>query len=484
MASDSPPYFNTDFMPFSPFMDARLRDTNIFLDYNDQSSAVKQEQHGEHHDGFVPLDLTVRSSPGEEAVTNKRKFEYSASDSEDIAENSKKQRSLTESKSIAKPILHQHLGPLSIQPPPNTNPYMNADLLSPLSIAPVPTPYMPLYSMGSPTPPSSGASASSPCVNLTPPQTPQAATFPALLPWQIPPTSNNQMASYPAYPPISMPYQYNSYNPQVSQMQHPTTTATTTPSPPPNNQEAKKVRKILPKLNTSPLSMGSPALHHRVQEPSLAEQTMTIKTQGVDQTIHIMPLSSPTSISQHTVAAPPKTSSFSNTSHLIPSMPSVIPSQVFPFQQTYPSYLPYPPTNPYLLQGFQKQEPKPMRQALSFLFEKSLGSVRRWRENGITIQVFYCAVCECPTDSEERLRTHIETFHADHSSLSPSPTGLYQCTTCDQTCSDEESLARHRLIHSNINSPKEKCKGCGRNFLTPDSLANHETDCSLYRPYR
>merc|ERR1719357_1438772 len=75
-------------------------------------------------------------------------------------------------------------------------------------------------------------------------------------------------------------------------------------------------------------------------------------------------------------------------------------------------------------------------------------------------------------------------IHTDHSSLSPSPTGLYQCTTCDQTCSDEESLARHRLIHSNINSPKEKCKGCGRNFLTPDSLANHETDCSLYRPYR
>ena len=152
--------------------------------------------------------------------------------------------------------------------------------------------------------------------------------------------------------------------------------------------------------------------------------------------------------------------------------------------QPYPGYLPYP-HNPYQQQQFMpRQEPKPMSQALSFLFEKSLGSVRRWRENGITIQVFYCAVCQMPTDSEDRMRTHIETFHRDLSSLSPSASGVYQCQECDQVCSDEASLARHKLIHVNTNSPKEKCKGCGRNFATQESLANHEKDCSLYRPYR
>ena len=484
MASDSPPYFSTDFMPFSPFVDARLHD-NIFFEHNNQSSGVKQEQHGDHQDGFVPLDLTVKSSPGDQAMKNKRKFEYS--DSEENADNIKRQRSLSETKNTIKPVINRQLGPLSILPPLSTNPYMNADLLSPLSIAPVPTPFMPLYNMGSPTPPSSGSSASSPCVNLTPPQTPQATTFPTLLPWQLPQLSNNHRTSLSAYPPVSMPYQYNPFSSQVNLMQHPTTTATTTPSPPPDSQEARKVRKILPKPNTSPLSMGSPALHQRLQEPSLAEQTMTINTQGVDQTIHIMPLPSPSSSNISHIAAPVPPTSFSNSSHAIPSIPSAIPPQVFPIHQTYSSYLPYPSNNPYLLQGFhQKQEPKPMSQALSFLFEKSLGSVRRWRENGITIQVFYCAVCDCPTDNEERLRTHIETFHADHSSLSPSRTGVYQCTTCDQTCPDEESLARHKLIHASIISPNEKCKckGCGRNFATPDSLANHETDCSLYRPYR
>merc|ERR1719289_377090 len=127
-----------------------------------------------------------------------------------------------------------------------------------------------------------------------------------------------------------MSYQYSQYGPHVSQMQHPSSAVTTTPSPPPNSQEAKKIRKILPKPNTSPLSMGSPALHPRIPESSLAEQTMTINTKGVDQTIHIMPLPSPTSISQRLAAASPMTSSFSNGSHLIPSVPSAIPSQVFP----------------------------------------------------------------------------------------------------------------------------------------------------------
>merc|ERR1719347_1199909 len=115
-----------------------------------------------------------------------------------------------------------------------------------------------------------------------------------------------------------MPYQYNPFSSQVNQIQHPTTTATTTPSPPPDSHKARKVRKILPKPNTSPLSMGSPALHQRVQEPSLAEQTMTINTQGVDQTIHIMPLPSPSSSNISHLAATVPPTSFSNSSHAIP----------------------------------------------------------------------------------------------------------------------------------------------------------------------
>jgi len=487
MESGSSPYFQTDFMPFSPFVDSRLRD-KIFASEDDLSSS------GEHYDAFVPLDLSVKSPEipiktglgPDESLVKKRKYEDSESEEEN--ESKKRQTSFTETKFFNQ--YPNQFGPLNIVPP-NPNPYMNPDLLSPLSIPPVPTPYMSLYNIGSPpAPPTVVPPSSSSYLNLTPPQTPQASSFPGFLPFQVSqeqkPITQAQIPDMPSYPPhVAMQYYYNPHNSlQMNQMQRSSSvTKTPSPSPPPENADNQpmmmKIRKILPKPSTSPSSMGSsPTLQ---KTPVLSEQTMTISNQGVNQTIHIRPL-----LPSPSTSTPP-TSMYSHSSQS-QALSAAIPPPLMPVYPTqqYPAYhhLPFP-SNPYpmLAQQFI-QKPEPMSQALSFLFEKSLGSVRRWRENGITIQIFYCTVCQCPTDSEERLRTHIETFHRDLSSLSPSPSGVYQCKECDQICADEASLARHKLIHVTTGSPKERCKGCGRGFSNQESLANHEKDCSLYRPYR
>jgi len=480
--------YHQDFLSFSPYIDTSARE-RLFPEVEEASDNSKASSENED---FTPLDLTVKSprnspSPDESFHEKKRKFDSSDSDEEF---DNKRQKSLPQA---------SQLPPLSIIPP-TPNPYMNPDLLSPLSLAPVPTPFMSLYNIGSPAPPTSLAGSSS-SMNLTPPQTPQGTSFPSLLPFQMPPTSSSQMPDmpYPLSMQMQMPYYFNQmsnnpYSPQMLQSQHPSIAMETkTLSPPSTNfdqqNQAKKVRKILPKPTTPPLMQrndGSPPLHQRSQEfPEnvnnltpplpLTAQTMTIN----NQTIHINPLPS---------SSPPitPTTSMSNPTQMHmttpQSMSTAMPPQMSLYpQQPYPGYLPYP--NPYQQQFMPRPEPKPMSQALSFLFEKSLGSVKRWRENGVTIQVFYCAVCQMPTDNEERMRTHIEAYHGELATLSPSANGVYQCKDCDQVCVDEASLARHKLIHVNA-SPKEKCKGCGRSFATQEILENHEKDCSLYRPYR
>ena len=89
--------------------------------------------------------------------------------------------------------------------------------------------------------------------------------------------------------------------------------------------------------------------------------------------------------------------------------------------------------------------------AINFLYEKSVSNVRRWRENGLTVQLFYCAVCQLPVDSEERLRTHIQTRHQDGQSQ------------------DRGGM---------------ECKGCGKEFISEQAVDRHQQECALYRPYR
>ena len=105
--------------------------------------------------------------------------------------------------------------------------------------------------------------------------------------------------------------------------------------------------------------------------------------------------------------------------------------------------------------------------ALSFLYEKSLGSVRRWRENGLTVQLFYCVVCSFPADSEERMKAHIETLHQDLASRG--------------TARGSQEL----LEPTTTTSPGvHRCKGCSKELPSKAGLERHEEECPQYRPYR
>jgi len=163
-----------------------------------------------------------------------------------------------------------------------------------------------------------------------------------------------------------------------------------------------------------------------------------------------------------------------------PSLQPVYPAGPSSYPQL-PQHTSYPyqthPTSQY------NNLPAKMSPSLSYLYEKSLGSVVRFRENGSTIQIFRCCVCELPTDSEDRLRTHLTSNHSD---LSGDCHQDLKCTECGQVCPDSASLARHRLLHPSLlqGRSEEKCKGCNRRFSDPGLLANHEKECSLYRPYR
>ena len=118
-----------------------------------------------------------------------------------------------------------------------------------------------------------------------------------------------------------------------------------------------------------------------------------------------------------------------------------------------------------------------MSAALSFLYEKSLGSVRRWRENGLTVQLFYCVVCSFPADSEERMKTHIESLHQDLSrggqeGLEP---GLHQCKGCSKELPSKTGLERHQEECSQYRP--YRCEHCGRTFLLSARLKHHRGQC-------
>merc|ERR1712037_67117 len=107
---------------------------------------------------------------------------------------------------------------------------------------------------------------------------------------------------------------------------------------------------------------------------------------------------------------------------------------------------------------------------VTLLMEKTLGSVRRWRENGATIQVFYCCVCSMPIESEDAVVKHVSSQHGHCGQ---------ECSECGEDCEDEEGVARHALIHK-----KNVCRGCGKKFNTVELLGFHEKECLQCRPHR
>ena len=113
---------------------------------------------------------------------------------------------------------------------------------------------------------------------------------------------------------------------------------------------------------------------------------------------------------------------------------------------------------------------------LNFLYEKSLNNARRWRENGLTVQLFYCIVCQFPADDEERMKRHIETFH-----IQSVTGGQLQCRQCGDTCSTEDTFLQHSAAHYQDN---RVCKGCGAECSDEGSLREHEGECYECRPHR
>ena len=126
--------------------------------------------------------------------------------------------------------------------------------------------------------------------------------------------------------------------------------------------------------------------------------------------------------------------------------------------------------------------------ALSFLYEKSLGSVRRWRENGLTVQLFYCVACSFPADSEERMKAHIETLHQDLASrgtargsqelLEPTTTtspGVHRCKGCSKELPSKAGLERHQEECSQYRP--YRCEYCGRTFMISARLKHHRSQC-------
>ena len=113
---------------------------------------------------------------------------------------------------------------------------------------------------------------------------------------------------------------------------------------------------------------------------------------------------------------------------------------------------------------------------LHFLYEKSLNSVRRWRENGLTVQLFYCVVCGLPTDEEERMKRHIELYHGKCVTG-----GQLHCTKCNDVFNNEDSFLQHTATY---HKSENVCKGCTRQFESSDILEKHQKQCPEYSPYR
>ena len=165
-------------------------------------------------------------------------------------------------------------------------------------------------------------------------------TLDQLSPLSLPPTTSPYL--YSSLPPSSAPSSpsYSGYNltpPQTPQATFSFPLPFSHPSSFPNEENKPHIRKILPK-----------------------------------------PLSPPTQPNSH-----PSYPTYTT------STPAPYPTSYTYSQGTQPSYPRGPPyPAPYHYVQPREAGPSPTHSAqLSYLYEKTLGSVRRWRENGSTIQV-------------------------------------------------------------------------------------------------
>ena len=112
---------------------------------------------------------------------------------------------------------------------------------------------------------------------------------------------------------------------------------------------------------------------------------------------------------------------------------------------------------------------------ISFLYEKSLNNAQRWRENGLTVQLFYCIVCQFQCDDDERMKSHIECIHGGIVAG-----GHLHCNPCNQIFYSEDTFLKHSASHYQSSTD---CKGCGKGFTSQESLKEHTEHCHESRPH-
>ena len=112
---------------------------------------------------------------------------------------------------------------------------------------------------------------------------------------------------------------------------------------------------------------------------------------------------------------------------------------------------------------------------IHLMYEKSLNNAQRWRENGLTVQLFYCIVCQFPCDDDERMKAHIESLHGNIVAG-----GHLHCSPCSQSFFSEDTFLKHSASHYQSSTD---CKGCGGQFASREGLKKHEEQCNQCRPY-
>jgi len=252
-------------------------------------------------------------------------------------------------------------------------------------------------------------------------------------------------------------------------------------------QQISPSQPIQPNNHVQPISSSKPIQqnNHNLQ-PMLTSQSIPINN-------HIQPIASiqPIEINNHMRPMLPNQSIQLNHMQqmMSSSQPIQIKTHIRPAVNNHLSCLSQPQQTKSIAIGTSASI------AMETLIEKSLNNVRRWRENGKTLQVYYCCLCSSPTDTVDRMKSHIRLLHDPNNKISHQKykdddsqnqdelDGRWECSECQQICSSPSNLSRHQLLHTGRGGG-ERCGGCGRTLPTPSALQTHQMECKEAKPYR